>query len=514
MTESAKFNIARQRIYPLLDKCFDDLSECVSEEDCCGLLLTVLCVSFLSTEKTSYIRQLYRRRKQKGNGKRIERCLTQLTATNPSLFIDLEINVFEVFQFNSEKLGNISQRDQLLKKLIENFSRIETEVNKNRSRYVDIFSHAANYVIGKTIEKNPKHIGQFVTPREISSLLAQLLAARPGESICDPTCGYGLTLTHFISADNSQLGDRAFDLYGQEINKKTWAIAKLNLLLHGSSEHQIKLGDTIRNPRLLDEESHLQCFDIVVADPPSNLENWGAEMAENDKYNRFSRGLPPKLRGDFSFVLHMLKTLKKDTGRMAIIVPHGVLFRGATEENIRQKLVDENLLEAIIGLPEKLFYGSNASVAILIFRKKKNHADGLTKNILFIDFSRRFEVANGRRKLGKKNVNQIIDTYHKHIRSDFSKTNTEKKIKDSVRINRVKEAEIEYSVKSTFMYVASVEEVRQNGYNLNIPQYIDTSREKLEIDLDAVMKDRKKLKKRLSEIESEIAKGFTELGYG
>jgi type I restriction enzyme M protein len=157
----------------------------------------------------------------------------------------------------------------------------------------------------------------------------------------------------------------------------------MNMFLHGEDNHRIEWGDTIRNPKLLDGTASLKHFDIVVANPPFSLEKWGFEGADADKFSRFRRGLPPRTKGDYAFILHMVETMKPGTGRMAVVVPHGVLFRGAAEGRIRQKLIEENLLDVVIGLPEKLFYGTGIPAAVLVFRKNKSD-----EKVLFIDATR------------------------------------------------------------------------------------------------------------------------------
>lgn len=164
---------------------------------------------------------------------------------------------------------------------------------------------------------------------------------------------------------------RNYALFGQEAIGSTWSLAKMNMFLHGEDNHKIEWGDTIRNPKLLDKNGDLMLFDIVTANPPFSLDKWGHDEAENDKFGRFRRGVPPKTKGDYAFISHMIETLKPGTGRMGVVVPHGVLFRGSSEGKIRQKLIDENLLDAVIGLPEKLFYGTGIPAAILIFKSRK-----------------------------------------------------------------------------------------------------------------------------------------------
>ena len=220
-------------------------------------------------------------------------------------------------------------------------------------------------------------------------------------------------------------------------------------------------------------------FDIVTANPPFSLDKWGYEQAENDKFDRFRRGLPPKTKGDYAFISHMIETLKPVTGRMGVVVPHGVLFRGSSEGKIREKLINENLLDAVIGLPEKLFYGTGIPAAILILKKQKSD-----DSVLFIDASREFKSGKNQNNLTEENIAKIIATY------------------------RARESVDKYA------YLATLQEVKDNDYNLNIPRYVDTFEEEAEIDLVAVRAEREQLKTQLAELEVQMAKYLEELGYG
>jgi type I restriction enzyme M protein len=273
-------------------------------------------------------------------------------------------------------------------------------------------------------------------------------------------------------------GSKQYALYGQEAIGSTWSLAKMNMFLHGEDNHKIEWGDTIRNPKLLDKNGDLMLFDIVTANPPFSLDKWGHDEAEHDKFSRFRRGVPPKTKGDYAFILHMIETLKPQ-GRMGVVVPHGVLFRGSSEGKIRKQLIDENLLDAVIGLPEKLFYGTGIPAAILIFNKDKSDT-----STLFIDASREFKAGKNQNLLTDENISKIVETYRNNTSID------------------------------KYAYVASLEEIEENDYNLNIPRYVDTFEEEEEIDLMAVRAEREQLKAQMAELETEMAKYLEELGYG
>ena len=254
----------------------------------------------------------------------------------------------------------------------------------------------------------------------------------------------------------------------------------MNMFLHGEDNHRIEWGDTIRNPLLKDKNgTGLLHFDVVTANPPFSLDKWGHEDAANDPYGRFRRGVPPKTKGDYAFISHMIETLKPDTGRMGVVVPHGVLFRGSSEGKIRKQLIEENLLDTVIGLPEKLFFGTGIPAAILIFKKQKTD-----DKVLFIDASREFETGKNQNQLTPENIQKIINTY------------------------KARETTDKYS------YLANSEEIAENDFNLNIPRYVDTFEEEEEIDLMVVRTERLALQKQLKNLEVEMEGYLKELGYG
>jgi type I restriction enzyme M protein len=308
--------------------------------------------------------------------------------------------------------------------------------------------------------------------------MAEIMDMDEGEEACDPACGSGSLLMKCARRVVAKTGSKKYALYGQESIGSTWALAKMNMFLHGEDNHRIEWGDTLRNPKLLDGEDRLKHFDVVVANPPFSLDKWGHDTAAHDRFGRFRRGLPPRTKGDYAFILHMVETMKPRTGRMAVVVPHGVLFRGGTEGVIRKKLVDENLLDAVIGLPEKLFYGTGIPAAILILRKSK--AD---RNMLFIDASQDFKPGKNQNQLTRQHLDQILSTY------------------------RAGESVPKYA------HLATLDEVAANDWNLNIPRYVDTFEEEEEIDLVAVRTERLKLKEELVALEAKMDGYLKELGF-
>lgn len=426
---------------------------------------------------------LYEHRHEPGNGERIDQALHAIEEANGTKLKDAGKSVFQDISFNTDKLGEEKQKNTILRHLLEDFAKPELNLKPSRVGTLDVIGNAYEYLIKNFAASGGQKAGEFYTPPEVSDLMATLLDPQPGDSICDPACGSGSLLMKCGRKIASNHGSKNYALYGQEAIGSTWSLAKMNMFLHGEDNHKIEWGDTIRNPKLLDKNGDLMLFDIVTANPPFSLDKWGHDEAENDKFSRFRRGIPPKTKGDYAFILHMIETLKPGSssgkgGRMGVVVPHGVLFRGSSEGKIRQQLIDENLLDTVIGLPEKLFYGTGIPAAILIFKKAKSD-----DKVLFIDASREFKAGKNQNLLDDANIQKILETY---------------KARDSV---------------DKYAYLASLDEIKENDYNLNIPRYVDTFEEEEEIDLMAVRAERIQLKAQLAELEGQMESYLKELGY-
>lgn len=426
---------------------------------------------------TASFYSLYQRRHEAGNGERIDQALHAIEESNGTKLK----NVFQDISFNTDKLGEEKQKNDTLRHLLEDFAKPELNLRPSLVGSLDVIGNAYEYLIKNFAASGGQKAGEFYTPPEVSDLIAELVDPKEGDEACDPACGSASLLMKLGRNIREKFGSKKYALYGQEAIGSTWSLAKMNMFLHSEDNHKIEWGDTIRNPKLLDADGNLKLFDIVVANPPFSLDKWGHDDAEHDKYGRFRRGIPPKTKGDYAFISHMIETLKPKSGRMGVVVPHGVLFRGSSELTIRTKLIDENLLDAVIGLPEKLFYGTGIPAAILIFRKDRTAAN---KDVLFIDASREFKAGKNQNLLTQENIEKIAATY------------------------RSRKAVDKYS------YIASLKEIQENDYNLNIPRYVDTFEEEEEIDLMAVRKEREQLKAQLADLELEMAKYLEELGYG
>jgi type I restriction enzyme M protein len=417
---------------------------------------------------------LHAQRHSAGNGERIDKALHAIEEANITKLRD----VFQDISFNSNKLGDEQQKNDILRHLLEDFAKPALDLRPSRVRHLDVIGNAYEFLIKNFASTSGKKAGEFYTPPEISTLMARLMAPQEGDEICDPTCGSGSLLMKCGRLIRDNTGSRKYALYGQEAIGSTWALAKMNMFLHGEDNHRIEWGDTIRNPKLLGGDASLKHFDIVVANPPFSLEKWGFEGADADKFSRFRRGLPPRTKGDYAFILHMIETMKPGTGRMAVVVPNGVLFRGAAEGRIRQKLIEENLLDVVIGLPEKLFYGTGIPAAVLVFRKKKDD-----EKVLFIDASREYEAGKNQNALREADLQRIVDTVR--ARHDVHK----------------------------YAYLATRAEIAENDFNLNIPRYVDTFEKEVEIDLMVVRKEREQLKAELISLEAQMTVYLKELGY-
>jgi type I restriction enzyme M protein len=387
--------------------------------------------------------------------------------------------VFRNIDFNSEaSLGQTRERNTRLKSLLEDFNDPRLDLRPSRVGQLDVIGDAYEYLIGKFAAGAGKKAGEFYTPPEVSELLARLMDPQDGEEVCDPACGSGSLLLKCGRLIRERSGMRRYALYGQEAIGSTWALAKMNMFLHGEDNHRIEWGDTIRNPKLLAGDTRLRRFDVVVANPPFSLDKWGHESVENDRFGRFRRGVPPRAKGDFAFILHMVETMNPRTGRMAVVMPHGVLFRGGAEGAIRRKLVEENLLDAVIGIPEKLFYGTSIPGAVLVFRKNK--ADD---KVLFVDASSGFQAGKNQNLLRETDLERILTTYAaRHAVEKYAS-------------------------------LVTPADIAEHDYNLNVARYVDSTRAALDIDLDALRRERMELKKEWVGIEEEIAGYLKELGY-
>ena len=378
-------------------------------------------------------------------------------------------NLFEDMDLNNSKLGRgEAERTKLISTIMLKINDIDFH---HEDAEIDVLGDAYEYLISNFAASAGKKAGEFYTPQQVSRILAKLVTINKSklQSVYDPTCGSGSLL---LSVGKET---KVSSYYGQEFNSTTYNLARMNMLLHGVSfkHFDIKNADTLENPKHLDMK-----FDAVVANPPYS-QTWSADpkFMEDERFSAYGK-LAPKSKADFAFIQHMIFQLS-DNGTMAVVLPHGVLFRGASEGTIREYLIKEkNYLDAVIGLPANIFYGTSIPTCILVFKKCREHED----NILFIDASKDFEAGKNQNRLRDEDVDKIVKTY----------------------IDRV---EIE-----KYCHVAPMSEVEENEYNLNIPRYVDTFEEEEEIDIKQVQKDLKDIDKEIAEVDKELNVYLKELG--
>ena len=410
---------------------------------------------------------LFSRREAANIGELINTALERIEDENKG---KLE-NVFRNVDFNSEPaLGQTKERNRRLKLLLEDFAQLDLKPSHLEGR--DVIGDVYEYLIGRFAAGAGKKAGEFYTPPEVSELLARLLDPKPGARICDPACGSGSLLIKVAR----QIGSDNFSLFGQEANGSTWALCKMNMFLHGMDSARIEWCDTINNPRLV-EDSGLMKFDIVVANPPFSLDKWGAEGAEMDRFNRFHRGVPPKGKGDYAFISHMIETSIERSGRVGVIVPNGVLFRGASEGKIRQQLIESNLVKAVIGLPPNLFYGTTIPAAIIIFDRAKTHTA-----IAFVNASQSFLNTPNQNRLRPEDVDRILEAYYNPAKFP------------------------------SYSALVPLDEVRANDFSLTISRYVAHSDSPEDVDIGAIAGRITDLERELTKCQTSIKAQIRDLG--
>ena len=434
--------------------------------------------------ETSTFDYLYDFRTDNEVGQKINVALAEIENNNSEKLR----NVFRAIDFNSTvDFGETKDKNAILRNLLEDFHGLDLRPSQLDS--ADIIGDAYEYMISNFASDSGKKGGEFFTPSQVSKLIAELVEPKDNERIYDPTCGSGgLLLKAFEKVSSHKVA-----VYGQEVNNQTWALCKMNMFLHGVDDAVIWQGDTLANPQNIRDDK-LMKFQCVVANPPFSKDKWDSGFmiglaadgkkevkmnASLDPYGRFAWGVPPASKGDYAFVLHMLHSLDENGGRMAVVLPHGVLFRGASEGRIRKEIIDFNLIDAVIGLPSNLFFGTTIPACIIVFKKNRGR-----KDILFIDASGdgNYEKGKNQNTLRDCDIERIINTYRK------------------------REAVDKYS------YIASKEEVVENDYNLNIPRYVDTFEEEALIDIDAVQADIAATEKEIAEVQARMNEFLKEFG--
>jgi len=379
-------------------------------------------------------------------------------------------NLFEDLDINSTKLGNnANDRNELISKVLTHLDNIDFDLSNSES---DVLGDAYEYLIGEFASGAGKKAGEFYTPQTVSTLLAKIVIQGKERlrSVYDPTCGSGSLLLRV----KREVKDVDM-IFGQEMNRTTYNLARMNMILHDVhfSKFDIKQEDTLTRPQHIDMR-----FDAVVANPPFSAK-WSADpiYLQDERFSRYGK-LAPSSKADMAFVQHMLHQLDEQ-GTMAVVLPHGVLFRGSSEGVIRQYLIEKmNVVDTIIGLPANIFYGTSIPTCILVLKKNRTH----TGDILFIDASNDFDKQKNQNKLLPEHLDKIIDAF-------TQRQNIEKYAK-----------------------VATLQEVKDNDYNLNIPRYVDTFEAEDEIDLNAIAQQLKDLEQQSQNTDKVIAEFCKELG--
>lgn len=364
-------------------------------------------------------------------GSELNKATEAIEEYNPSLegvLVSIDFNI-------KNKLSDAKLRD-----LLSHFSK--HRLRNSDFEKPDLLGSAYEYLIKMFADSAGKKGGEFYTPSEVVKLLVSLLKPHAGMRTYDPTVGSGGMLVqtrNYLAAHGENPSD--LSLYGQEMNLNTWAICKMNMFLHGVFNADIRKGDTLRDPMHV-EHGELMHFDRVIANPPFSLKKWGKEHADNDAYGRFPYGTPPKDAGDLAFVQHMIASLNTE-GMAGVVMPHGVLFRGSSEKEIRKGILEDDLLEAVVGLPSALFYGTGIPACLLIINKKK--AYDRKGKVLFINSELEYEEGKNQNRLREKDIEKIVATFNNY---------------ESIK---------------RYSNVVTLEEIRENDYNLNIRRYADTS---------------------------------------
>ena len=378
-------------------------------------------------------------------------------------------HLFDDMDLGSTKLGkDVKSRSKLIAKVMANIAQIDFA---HEDSEIDVLGDAYEYLISQFAANAGKKAGEFYTPQQVSKILAKIVTVGKNnlKNVYDPTCGSGSLLLRVAKEANVR------KFYGQELTSTTYNLARMNMLLHdvNYTNFDIKNDNTLEHPQHIDMK-----FEAIVANPPYSA-NWSADakFLDDERFSAYGK-LAPKSKADFAFIQHMIYQLD-DNGTMAVVLPHGVLFRGAAEGVIRKYLIEErNVLDAVIGLPANIFYGTSIPTVILVFKKNRENKD----NILFIDASNEFEKGKNQNNLTDANVEKIVDTFVKRETID------------------------------KYSYVASMEEIKENDYNLNIPRYVDTFEEEEPIDLAAVSERIANIDKDIAKLDEELVVYLRELG--
>jgi len=416
--------------------------------------------------KESNFWYLYEERFNDGNMYRIQNAVSILSYEED---ISLK-NFFESVGFRFGRSVYNKLQNKILIEIFDIFGSDTFNFFEDGHNSLSLMESTFEYLLKSFYSKNTGGDAEYDTPSEISTLLTNILDPKLGDSICDPACRMGTLLLDCARYIRSKHVSSYYSLSGQEMNVSTLGLAEMNSFIHREYHIQLEAGDSLNNPAFVESNGNLKQFDIVLSNPPFSVTRWSNEDNENDIYGRFVRGMPPKSKGDYAYISHMIKSLNPYTGRMGVIMPHGVLFRGGAEGTIRSQLLKENLLDIVVGLPDKLLKGTSIPIVMLIFRMDK-----VDKNVLFVDASREFISGRNQNKLTSKDIDKVLKTIN--VRANVDK----------------------------YAHVASFEEIQENDYNLNIRRYIaDYDESDTEVDISKLCSDRAMFIKELRVLEEEM----------
>jgi len=412
------------------------------------------------------------RRVGENHGIELLRIMQRIEAANPD-------KLAQIF-------GNASWADpdkmppERLERLIEHFGQKSLRPSEVSN---DLLGSGYEYLLKKFSDESATSAGQFFTPREVIHLLVRILDPQPKESIYDPACGSAGMLIEAANEVTTSGGSVAqMRFYGQEINQTSAAIGRMNLFIHDVEDAQILRGDTLRDPKFVDSAGKLDQFDLVIANPPFSLKDWGADTWATDPHRRAVGGVPPKGYGDLAWVQHMVASMKPGNGRVGVVMPHGVLFRGGAEAKIRRHLIETDQLEAVIGLASNLFYGTTIPACLLIIRTTK--AEDRAKGVLLIDASSRFKKGKNQNKLERVDIDDIFNAYHGA--EDLDRITTR---------------------------LVTHEEIAENDWDLNIGRYLVADAAEI-IDTTEALAHLTEASQALSQAERAMFERLKAAGYG
>lgn len=455
--ESVSFTLSLLVLKYLSDVLFEDVGE--------GRQM-VEGARFVVPEQADFYRLLSKAH-ERGISSRLNQALYALQNAN------LELNdVFLGINFDAIALGSSeTPKDRILGSLFDALNCDALDFRPVRGYADEAAAWACDALLTYASSISGKRGGEFFTTPQISKLMARLMRPADGERISDPFCGAASTLIACREYVLKSPGANGYSLYGQDANGSILSMARMSMVLHGETHFRLEWGDTLRNPRLLEHNRDLMNFQVVVSHPPFSVRDWGHENAQIDGYQRFWRGVPPRTSADYAYISHMVETLAPDVGRMAVLVPQGVLFRGAAEQQIRKHFIEENLIDAVIGLPAKMLSYAPIAMAILILRRNKEGDD-----VLFIDASRDFQPGKIWNALRDGDLDRIEQAYD-------NRQNVERY---AARVSR-----------------AAIE---ANDYTLNVARYVEISEAEVQVDLSVLRRERAQLKAELETLEMTLTK--------